>query len=212
MQWPGIAGSASVKVVEISVNGCVGDTVTKLITISSSVPDSLAFDKDTVFYEAAGGLDSIIVLSNRSWVLTDTASWLSVVPSSGNGTTSVTLLAATNLSTVERYAVVNGVAGSKSKSFIVAQKGSASGINEWRKMNSITIYPNPTEGLFTIENKSNASYHVFVSDITGKQIDSFNISANHSETKDYNLLQSGMYVVHIAGSDEMQTLKLIIKK
>ena len=77
--------------------------------------------------------------------------------------------------------------------------------------NTVSIYPNPNNGIFTIELKEDAIIDVYISDITGKEI----YSNTLSRTERINVLgmQKGLYLVrlHDKTSNEVTIKKIIVQ-
>jgi len=71
----------------------------------------------------------------------------------------------------------------------------------------ITIYPNPTSGIFKIETSNPCN--ILISDITGKIIYQKNNYFNHNIDLSNN--QSGIYIIKIIENDKQFAKKLIIK-
>lgn len=82
--------------------------------------------------------------------------------------------------------------------------------------NQMDIYPNPSNGIFTIElNKkaNNASYKIF--NMEGRMVASSKISSSGFDTKqqvNVSHLPNGTYVVQVENGSETFSKKLIIKK
>ena len=73
---------------------------------------------------------------------------------------------------------------------------------------SLTLYPNPTDGLFFIEGLSGA-LEVHVHDLLGRQVATYSLSAGERKV-DVSDLPSGMYVVTLRGKDKTWTEILIM--
>lgn len=84
-------------------------------------------------------------------------------------------------------------------------------LNDFDLENSIVIYPNPSNGVFSItfKNSDPAFYNITVLDILGKKIK--NISIKNSKI-DLSELSNGTYLLKINSSEKSFTKKIIIKK
>jgi hypothetical protein len=77
----------------------------------------------------------------------------------------------------------------------------------------INIYPNPNDGLFTIdfEDKRIDGYDVEVINVSSSKIFTKRYTGNHQNI-DLSFLPDGLYFVNIKGGDYRRTLKLLIKR
>jgi hypothetical protein len=75
------------------------------------------------------------------------------------------------------------------------------------KGNRFTVYPNPTNGLFTIESNNNDSSHYQITDSNGKSLG--NGIFSFSKKIDLTSFQSGLYFINIQNEHSTQTCKLI---
>ncbi|HFS67313.1 MAG TPA: T9SS type A sorting domain-containing protein [Flavobacteriia bacterium] len=82
-------------------------------------------------------------------------------------------------------------------------------INENELSNTIHIYPNPSNGIYTIERKTNTSLSIGVYDITGKRV---YFNTNESNTKftiNLSNLENGVYFVNLKSDKDSVTKKII---
>ncbi len=82
------------------------------------------------------------------------------------------------------------------------------GINKLNK-NPISIYPNPSNGTFNIENAQN--YRIIITDLSGKQIFNSFINKKHSIFKSNHFLKKGVFLVNFHSNTGNYTSKLIIE-
>ena len=75
---------------------------------------------------------------------------------------------------------------------------------------SLTLYPNPTDGLFFIEGLSGA-LEVHVHDLLGRQVATYSLSAGERKV-DVSALSSGMYVVTLKESGGELLTRILIKQ
>ena len=75
---------------------------------------------------------------------------------------------------------------------------------------SLTLYPNPTDGLFFIEGLSGA-LEVHVHDLLGRQVATYSLSAGERKV-DVSALSSGMYVVTLKESGGELLTRVLIKQ
>ena len=70
------------------------------------------------------------------------------------------------------------------------------------------IYPNPTSGIFTIENAKGITIVIY--DVVGKEVYLANVGSNRQQI-DISSLTNGVYMAHITNSTGNQVVKKIIK-
>lgn len=91
--------------------------------------------------------------------------------------------------------------------------GSSQGLEDAANMQlQFQLYPNPSSGNFTFENKSIENCEVKVFDMKGRLVDSFSSLANSNQYFDYSMLQSGLYLIQVKSDTGINNLKLIIEK
>ncbi len=74
----------------------------------------------------------------------------------------------------------------------------------------VKLYPNPSNGLFIIENKDGLNQHLQIVDLSGKVVLSQSINGN--ATIDASNLSNGVYTVLLTGNEINSATKLIILK
>jgi hypothetical protein len=84
------------------------------------------------------------------------------------------------------------------------------GIEEY-KFYGVSIFPNPTAGIFTVELEDNVITNVLIQDITGKEVFSTTIE-DTQKTIDISNLKSGNYLLHLSNDQGILTRKLILTK
>lgn len=73
----------------------------------------------------------------------------------------------------------------------------------------VKLFPNPTNGSFTIENIK--GYNVEITDLTGKQIMSFANSADENLTVDMSSYAKGIYLVKLSNEFEYSVKKIVLE-
>ncbi|MBI9064787.1 MAG: T9SS type A sorting domain-containing protein, partial [Marinilabiliaceae bacterium] len=80
------------------------------------------------------------------------------------------------------------------------------------KTSDIRVYPNPSNGIFTISQGSNGAVAQFeVFNISGVRVQS-GVLAKSSEQVDLTRLSEGVYILRLVSKHTEQLMKLIIKK
>lgn len=85
-------------------------------------------------------------------------------------------------------------------------------VEDVNNSNAFTLYPNPSKGSFKIQAARNlGDVSVTIFDINGRNL--YTREVNLSGTVDFNLnnLQSGLYIVKVAGEDFVKSTKIIIE-
>lgn len=182
--------------------------------------DNLNIDNATLSLKSTATDTSINLTSNRSWVASNSNSWVTITPSSGTGNTKLSISVSANTTTVSRTAIINIQAGSVYKQLQINQLG-ASGINEVESAR-FDIYPNPSEnGKFNVRllDKNNSPFKLAVYDITGKELAIFeneNLYISGGKSIELNLSNAihnnlGMYMIKVFYDDLTFTQKLIMQ-
>jgi hypothetical protein len=175
-----------------------------------AVATLLSTDTNTLYYEVSGGSKDLQVISNGNWTISGPAG-VTFSPSSGNGNASVSVSIDANTTNNPRILNAEIVAGHLSKTVDLVQEG-LTGMNELSQAFIVNVYPNPSNGVFTIANQLNNEATVEVFNLTGVKVDCFKMAANANRTMDYNTLPSGIYMLHILTPDAQQNMRLLISK
>ncbi|MFT6384918.1 MAG: hypothetical protein ACJAQR_001756 [Bacteroidia bacterium] len=73
------------------------------------------------------------------------------------------------------------------------------------------VYPNPSNGIFTVENKENDAVEVSLMTLTGKVLESYNLAPNSAMNIDATSVVSGIYILSIRSNDKLSTQRIVIK-
>ena len=112
---------------------------------------------DDIVFPSDGGEDSFEIESNGDWVITNDADWLTIDPSEGKGSCSITLTASASDLYDDRNTVITVKAGDKTETFTVTQKYAEALLVTKNKFDI------PQEGgEFTVEVQSNISYEIVI--------------------------------------------------
>ncbi len=174
-------------------------TATQLLTITQdSTPataDQLSLNKDSIIIGSSGTSTTVQLQSNRTWAITNPASWVTITPMNGTNNAILSVnISANNTSSIRTVDVLIS-AGAIIKELHIKQDATV-GINEVNSYNHINIYPNPSSGIVTISS-SLVIKNIDVFDVTGKLV--FNQQNNNKQTKselDLSQLSNGIYFIH----------------
>lgn len=158
------------------------------------------------------GTTNFSVASNSSWTAVSNAtSWCTVTPSgTGNGTIVATY--AQNPTQNPRQAVVTvSVSGITPVNVTVSQDGTV-GIPETGEGNLI-IYPNPSEGRFTISARDHriTEMTVIITDVHGKEIKTIECRGKEGYSFDLSSQPKGAYFLRITTGKSTVVSKIIVE-
>ncbi len=160
----------------------------------------------------SAGSSEFTVTSNTSWTVLSDASWCSVTPAgSGNGT----ILANYSANPDNNVRIANilvSVSGLPTAVVTVTQSSLVS-VNEL-KADGISIYPNPTEGLFKVvsEHSWNLILEVTITDYTGRIVETKGYSGEKEVNLDLSGSPRGVYMIKIKTNNNYLNSKLIISR
>jgi hypothetical protein len=153
---------------------------------------------------AEGSTTTFTVTSNTNWTVSSGQDWLSVIPSSGNGSGTVIVTANANTATTERNATVTVSAiGAASQEVKVIQP-IATGLKEMESA-KWSVYPNPFSDGFYIE-AGNGKTTVSVYTVNGWMLFKTDISGNKYIPM---RLACGNYMVELTNGKEIVRRKLV---
>jgi len=198
-----------------SISFTAGTATQILIITQDSTPataDQLSLNKDSIVTGSSALSTTVQLQSNRSWTITNPASWVTISPMSGtnNAILSVNILA--NSTTSVRTVDVLISAGTIVKELRIKQDASVS-VNEINSSNNLNIYPNPTSGIITISS-SQVIANIDVFDVTGKLV--FSQQNCNKQTKselDLSALTNGIYFIHaVTENGGVSKSKVVVSK
>lgn len=76
---------------------------------------------------------------------------------------------------------------------------------------SVNLYPNPSEGKFTISNPGSQAIDVEIYSAQGNSIQRLNITPESTEAMDFSDLSKGLYFAHIRVGDAVRTQKIVLR-
>ncbi len=111
---------------------------------------------------------------------------------------------ANDFSSIVTYSLVDGSSNSTDWAVSINQ---GSGIFNTEN-EIINVYPNPSNGIFTIE--TNDNYEVLITDVTGNIITQISMN-NKKSSIDINNQASGIYFIHFRNNKTARTAKIVLK-
>lgn len=182
-------------VVGTDINGCIGD-------------DSVFVDVNPLPAQP-----NITYVSATHLMVTDSTTgvqwYFNGVPISPGGTSQF-YTATVNGSFWVVFTNSNGCVSPNSDTIVIADIIDTTGINQMVNLYGISVFPNPNNGIFTIqsENSSFTNAMVEIMDITGKIIFSESLTENR-KTIDLTQSSNGLYLVKIRIDGEIGFLRII---
>jgi hypothetical protein len=96
--------------------------------------------------------------------------------------------------------------------YAFAKNGAATGVKESSATTyQVSMYPNPSKDLLTIEVNGNihAPWSVKLMTPEGKIVETFTLEEGHSKLIPVHFLQTGMYIVEVEADGSKQSFKFI---
>ncbi len=209
MRWT-VVGNAELAVVETNRFGCNGDTAKSDITV---VIPSLSLNRTSLTLNSDfGEVGFVSVSSNANWTITESATWLSADKISGAGNEDVMFITdQPNNTGASRSTTVVFRAGQLAVNLLVTQS-SSTGINELNNKLKISVYPNPSNGTFTIQNEENSKLNFSILDIAGKEIGVPQTLKAKEEISFNTNLPVGVYLIQFKLNNNIFFKKIVVNK
>jgi hypothetical protein len=183
-------------VIATNIDGCSG-VATQMIGVSplpsvnaiSSMPD-VACHNEMVTLTASGGVSYNWYSSSASTLYHGNP--ISIIP----GVPTVYTVVATN------------AAGCSNKTTLTQNVADCTSLTELGSLTGLKVYPNPTNGMFTVELNNTLVKTIEITDITGRVIAS-NTSSDVQVNVDIQNLASGVYYVKIQSENVSEVIKVV---
>lgn len=187
--------------VTISGSGVSDQTIT--VTQDAGAAALSVSSSSLTIAAPANSTNTFSITSNINWTTNSDQNWLTTSVASGSGNATITLTATANPNTVTRTAIVT-VSGSNvaSQTVTVTQDAGTTGIDEIAGLEKVKIYPNPSNGRFTLrlDHYNNQNIEVSICDALGNTLKKFSINGiPEIYTDEVNLenIAKGLYFVII---------------
>ena len=174
------------------------DTTTQIISIY--VPPTVNLGQDTI-------IDSTTVL-----VLDAGAGFASYLWSTGDSTQTITINGANlGINTYPFSVIVTDTNGCKASDTILVIKGNV-GLKELAKNSKITVYPNPTKGIFKITTTEiNKDFQIKVYNIKGQEIQNRLIHQKENIVLDLSSKPKGIYFIRFWNARFVWVKKVVLQ-
>lgn len=83
--------------------------------------------------------------------------------------------------------------------------------DQFAKAEDMMVYPNPSNGLVTVQSNTNTIDEIVVNDVTGMEVKRFTKVGAKSTNVNLNDLQSGVYIIQVHAEKEMKTYKIVVQ-
>jgi hypothetical protein len=176
----------------------------------SNPQDSLSLNNYTLNVENSASNPTVQLTSNRTWVISNPASWLTVSPLSGSQNTTLNISILANSSSTPRTAIITITAGTNVKTLTINQSPTV-GVSEITIGNEMKIYPNPANSEINVWVNKNVAknYEIKITDINGKVI-----LETSSQSEDLLIpvsnLSAGNYLINVSNKQNQfnKTIKI----
>ena len=202
--WIAITGTHSITAVATDNDGAsTTSTAVSVVVVAPtlSIPSTASLSKD-------GTAGTIAVTSNTIWTASTTDSWLTITPTSGTNSGTITLDANANTGNLRTATVTITVGTGTSaitKTITVTQDGATAVADI--KSDIFVISPNPAKAFFSINSLGTTT--ILIYSLTGELV--LNTTISGDEKVNINSLSSGLYLVKIITNNSEQTHKLIVE-
>ncbi|MES2778287.1 MAG: PKD domain-containing protein [Bacteroidota bacterium] len=210
IQWSASPRAGWLAVMETDSNGCISDTA-KLVTLVGV--NQLVLTPDTIMAGPSGLSSGVIsVQTDTSWLANSSHGWITIGNPTGIGNANLFFVIDTNAGT-KREGYIEVVAGLIHKQVFISQKGPTLGSYDLDyDKQSIQVYPNPGNDLFTIDFKHiNTTKEIRIADMCGKLVYTSQ-TTQHSYTFSLRHLPKGIYFLSVDSGKNMFHTKLLLSE
>jgi hypothetical protein len=178
------AGCASSTTVQVAVKAAP-------VIIANSATTGNACAGDNVQLTAGGG-------ATYQWLSSSSANLLNGSPINVRLTTSTTFTV-----------IGTGANGCSGKAVLSQNVDACTGISEAQaQLTGVHVYPNPTNGVFTVELKAGSLKSVVISDVTGRKV--LEVSGNTSSAEvDLTELANGIYYAAVVSENGTAVVRIV---
>lgn len=165
-----------------------------------SPQDSLSLNNYTLNVSNIASSPVVELNSNRSWIVNNPSTWVTVSPMSGSKSASLNLSISANSLSTNRTATITIIAGSNVKTLTINQAASV-GANELVIGNEMKIFPNPANSEINIwvNEKLAKGYAVKITDLNGKVVIE-SVSQTENLLMPVSHLAPGNYLINVSNN------------
>lgn len=179
-----------------------------------ALPDTLILSETSIAVTASPQQENVIsVTSNRAWTVSADQAWITLSKNSGLMNEEFLVAVSPNTGAGPRTGTITVTAGTKIKTVNIIQNGTT-GITETSALlSNVGIYPNPSNGSFTVDLAASAVKvkKVSVYDITGKLLKEATVEAGNTSIGFSLAHAPGVYFVHFDTDKGSAAQKIIIR-
>lgn len=163
----------------------------------------------TIKVDSKSDSATFVVTADVNWTTTNTATWITITPTSGIKDDTVKVSCSENTTSSDRTAQIIVSGSGLSDTITVTQSGTSTSISSIG-FNSVEIFPNPAFNNITFSFIDNSNYNVAIFNISGKAMLNTTINSKNNIIE-ISTLPKGVYVLKI--SNNLGTIeKKLIKK
>jgi hypothetical protein len=174
--------------------------------------DSLAFDQDTLRFSSAADSQIVNLTSNTIWVIDTPAAWITIPALIGMNNAALTISVDANTTGTLRSATITARAGTIIRTIYVEQDA-AVGLNDLQESAiNLSVFPNPSNGVFSISYGNTANAIATLYDLQGKALKVYTLTAGDVINADCSELANGAYILNVATENESKHIRIVIAK
>ena len=208
---PNTSTSSRTATVTVSGIGVTSQTIT--VTQDAYVAPLITIDVDNQNVPSTPGSVQFFVTCPVAWTAVSDATWCTITLTKADGTIVVSYEENTGEARVANITITAAAPYNSTTKVITVSQSAFNAIDDIL-VNNILMYPNPTDGLFTIkfENNTNQQFNnVEIIDFSGKLIKQFNDLSTNQLTIDLGSYAVGVYFVKIKSTTGISVQKIIKK-
>ena len=209
LKWGNNSGVGIVQVVETNSNGCIGTPVVLYINIGNV----FSLNPDSLHFGYQGGTQTLHLICDTTWTLTSKAQLQMFFKHNGIGNENLDINVSYSSSNFSQTDTLVCSCGSQTKKVnILLDPIPSTGINSIKNDEpKISIYPNPTIGLITIDFKNiEKNKGIKIYDFTGKLVKDLNTNNDQIQIN-LDGSSKGIYTINVITEKRTINSKVILE-